>query len=111
MAGSQTVEEVVGTVIQGTLQPEDLLQAFTDKLAVLDPERASEIRKEYKDIFQRISDGWSIADGEYNLLMGAGECLHVLMDALTENAPEGFFFSSHPGDGSDFGFWPVEGVF
>lgn len=111
MAGSQTVEEVVGTVIHGTLQPEDLLQAFTDKLAVLDPERASEIRKAFKDVFQRISDGWSIADGEYNLLMDAGECVSILMDALDGQAPEGLFFGSHPGDGSDFGFWPVEGAF
>ena len=106
MAGSQTVEEVVGTVIQGTLQPEDLLQAFTDKLAVLDPEQAREIRRQHTDILEASREGWS--EGEYE---AAGTLLHVLMDALTENAPEGFFFGSHPGDGSDFGFWPVEGVF
>ncbi len=109
MAGPPTVEAVVGTVIHGTLLPEDLLLAFMEALETLDGERANGIRKEYAEVFKTISGDRSIADGDYQLTMDAAECLGTLYDALNACAPEGLFFGSHPGDGGDFGFWPVEG--
>lgn len=41
----------------------------------------------------------------------AGYVIESLTDALNTFAPEGFYFGAHPGDGSDFGFWPVEDDF
>ena len=108
MEGSQTVEDVVGTVIHGSLLPEDLLQAFMGQLEVMNGQRASEIRKEYANVFDRLPAGISDGDG-CALVMDAGACLLEVIDALDRCAPEGLFFGSHPGDGSDFGFWPVEG--
>ena len=109
MAGSMTVEEAIGTVIHGTLLPEELLQAFLDQLEVVDGKRASEIRKEYARVFESLPQlaDQSDKDGQA-LVIDAGECFDALTDALNACAPEGLFFGSHPGDGSDFGFWPIE---
>lgn len=112
MVGAPTVEDVVGTVTHGTLKPGDLLTAFFDQLQVLDGERARGIRKDYANVFTHLSDldhEWTVGSeaDEQALIIDAGECFETLYDALNENAPEGLFFGSHPGDGSDFGFWPI----
>lgn len=104
-----TAEEVVGSVTRGTLKPEDLLTAFYEHLQVMDGQRASEIRKEYANVFESLPQLCNETKDGQRLLMDAGECLQALHDALNANAPEGLLFGSHPGDGSDFGFWPVEG--
>lgn len=31
-----------------------------------------------------------------------------LFDLIDDAMPEGFTFCAHPGDGSDFGIWPIE---
>jgi hypothetical protein len=46
------------------------------------------------------SEWWDSEDA-YSLLQ-------ELFDILESYAPEGFYFGSHPGDGSDFGFWEME---
>ena len=87
--------DVDQTVIQGTLLPEDLVQAFTD---------------EYERLGGRSSN---VALFRSHLLLPEGEDreeelsydLEDLFDLLNELAPGGTSFGSHPGDGSDFGFW------
>lgn len=113
MGGPPTIEEVVGTVINGTLLPADLIQAFLEQLEVMNGQRAGEIRKEYAHVFTQLPElakmSCPVDDKEaQHLCIDAGECFEDLIDALNACAPEGLFFGSHPGDGSDFGFWPVE---
>ena len=83
------------TVIEGTLRPEDLVGAFTD---------------EYERLGGRPSN---VELFRSHLLLEEGPkredelfCdLEDLFELLNELAPEDTTFSSHPGDGADFGFW------
>jgi len=74
-----------GTIIHGTLLPEDLAEAFADEI-----ERLSGNRPTYD------------TDDMESLILDIVE----MSDALNEYAPPYGYFGSHPGDGSDFGFWP-----
>lgn len=67
-----------GTIISGTLKLEDLLPAF------------------------------ATAAGEPFDPQGDWIELERLVDVLNEQAPEGYYFGAHPGDGADFGFWPAD---
>ncbi len=82
----------LGSVISGTLRPQDLGPAFVETLREIDPE--SEILRE--------TDGFDWGRDD------APEMLADLVDALNEYAPDGAYFGAHPGDGSDFGFWELE---
>ena len=86
----------IGTVIHGTLRNEDLIPAFVNEILYLDEE------KKYKDLIlecQKVD--YDSEDAEYL-------SNEVLIDVLNEFAPDGCYFGSHIGDGSDFGFWPIE---
>jgi hypothetical protein len=123
---SERAPEPNEQVSWGTLRTGDLIEAFTDALRIYDPERAAAIRKEYTDVFGPI-------DAEHERLYQAGEytpwadvceelCYdssdfaeqasylvnEALFDALSDCAPEGCYFGTSEGDGSDFGFWQSE---
>jgi hypothetical protein len=86
-----------GTVISATMNPRDLIPAFTAAaltLANTDAEarQLGEIRKR------------ATAPGYYDT-EDADFDLEELFDLLDNAAPAGHYFGSHPGDGSDYGFW------
>jgi hypothetical protein len=95
---------ITGTVICGTLRPQDLIPAFLDALRVVAPDAyAQVVCAPFGVVPADVNDGDSSAwwDGE-----DAAALLESLFDALNENAPDGYYFGALDGDGSDFGFWP-----
>jgi hypothetical protein len=94
---------MTGTVISGTLKPDDLIPVFFQVLDEMHPIHAQEIWNEYH---LELAWCWETAKGPEPERIP--ELLELLTDALDNCAPEGCYFGAHPGDGSDFGFWPLE---
>lgn len=90
----------VGTVSHGTLRNEDLIPDFFDALESYVPDKAQEIKSD-KDYYYILEFGHYDTETAYYLL-------EDLIDCLNDIAPEGYYFGAHIGDGSDFGFWPIE---
>jgi hypothetical protein len=80
------------TISHGTMRPEDLIPKFLEILEKLNP-KISESAKRWNELaIQEVQS----------------QFLSELFDLLDQEAPEGFYFGSHPGDGSDYGFWQME---
>ena len=80
----------------GTLVPKDLFHAFVRVCALLDIKLDE---KFYGDLDPFAED---YSDEEWSDLWEQ-MCIH-----LEYNAPEGYYFGTTEGDGSDFGFWEFE---
>lgn len=92
-----------GSISHGTMRPQDLIPVFLDALAECDPEAAQELRDEIPPAAFENDDNWFWDTDVCMFLLNED-----LFDALNVVAPQGYYFGSHPGDGSDFGFWPIE---
>lgn len=89
------------TVSRATLRPQDLLPAFLSVLRET---------PEYVQITQALpAHIWEDEEAEY---WSSEECSYLLneeiFNLLQHYAPEGYYFGSHPGDGSDFAYWKIE---
>ena len=100
MTDEKKVPEWVGTVSHATARWEDLIPAFTDFLREIG--QGNVFSKEECPNHQQAerSVGTVYADLD--------EILSDLFDAIDDYVPEGYYFGAHPGDGSDYGIWPVE---
>jgi hypothetical protein len=88
------------SVSTATLREIDLIPAFEE---VLD---AAGVEYDRPASADKLLLGQSLTDDEWEEV---GFYLNEeLFDRLDEIAPEGTYFGAHPGDGADFGFWPVE---
>lgn len=90
----------IGSVSHGTMRPEDLIPAFMDVLEELAPLTAAAIVADYEAV-------WSTL-GEWDYHPDTPYMLADLFEALDCLAPDGYYFGAHEGDGSDYGFWPVD---
>lgn len=101
-----------GTVSHGTLRYVDLIPTFYEFLMEAkesDPRADIALHlSEYQtlvNIFALVEGNGSDADLSDDDLDAASYLLEKLVDALNDLAPEHYYFGTHPGDGSDFGFW------
>ena len=101
-----------GTVIHGTHRPQDLIPAFLDALKEISPAHYTgfitlPFRRVPAYVPAYVQD-----EGDDSAWWHSGDAqalLEDLTELLDEIAPEGHYFGAHPGDGSDFGFWPLAG--
>lgn len=110
----------IGTISHGTLRTEDLLSTFISELESLmlinGNYFAQPLNRSHRDRLTRMigdaqdcfdENGEDISDEEKQQI--ALDLVSLEMpDALNEFAPPYCYFGAHPGDGSDFGFWPME---
>jgi len=97
----------IGTVIQGTTKPEDLIPAFRDALESLDVD--DKMFQYYKNRIAEID--WNIYAENPDFDEYLYDIVEELIDALNEYAPPHCYFGSHIGDGADYGFWMLDGSF
>lgn len=81
-----------GSIIHGTMRPEDLIPAFSWELSKIAPTDYEELIRQAETIRDYDSEE-------------ADHILHELFDALDSCAPPYGYFGAHEGDGSDYGFW------
>jgi hypothetical protein len=95
-----------GTLIQGTLRPEDLIPAFQSELAEVDPAGYAKLLVKWGPDLQRrkVTPTWIERHPEE-----ASELVGDLADALSEAASaQGYYFGPHEGDGADWGYWTLD---
>lgn len=106
-----------GTVINGTLKTSDLLAAFFQELERRDPDLAMKYYiTEPERVLLEIAlnspyqEDWleTILYFEGKLGETCNRMLDELICDLNRVAPKGYYFGSHPGNSSDFGYWEIE---
>ena len=106
-SATMVAEDLAGSFI-GALESEVCKDVMTSKQKNL----VIEIAEEYNEILERAeacnyhSCGKDItSEKDAEALSRLVESLFNILDSI---APDGTYFGAHPGDGSDFGFWPYE---
>lgn len=99
--------ENCGSISHATMRPQDLIPTFMPLLDKHHPNRAAELYFMYPALRKAVEefdekDPWFESEEATRLLN------EDIFDALNECALKGYHFGSHPGDGSDYGFWPNE---
>lgn len=87
------------SVSHGTMRCQDLIPAFMDVIRDT-PEylQVMNIIPTYVQNDEK-TEWWNSEN--------AADFLNSLFDILDMYAPKGYYFGSHPGDGSDYGYWQV----
>ena len=100
----------IGSISHGTLRTEDLLPAFIDELTRLGGTLPGDLEcvkhMEYTNLPSYATSAPEDEDNPFWQSEDAMWDMEALTDALQECCPPFVYFGAHPGDGSDFGFWP-----
>lgn len=94
----------LGSISHGTLRPQDLFPAFYDEAKSRFPENNN-----VKNLAFVVAVLDDVNDDDFSEAFYASEycqdAINDLQDILNEDLPPFMYFGSHPGDGSDFGYW------
>ncbi len=119
MSCKHKLQYPIGSVISGTMREEDLIPCFVAQLyhaARVNKANGhfhtigdvpAKTRKAHVKLTVEIESRMEADD--YFESEEAEWDLESLFDALQQYAGPYFYFGSHPGDGSDYGFWLSEG--
>ena len=97
-----------GSVIHATLRNQDLIPAFLQKFGELDFKAMDSFLRKRDALREALYELTNGKETTYWQLEEAIDDSNDLVDILNAYAPEDHYFGSHPGDGSDFGFWEYE---
>jgi hypothetical protein len=96
----------IGSISSGTMREVDLIPSYLDaadsiRLTAAERKQVQGIRKEF--------DGLPLDDADWTdeQQEQVGYMLEELSDILSSHTPDFCYFGSHPGDGADYGVWPV----
>ena len=95
---------------KATMRPEDLMPVFIYAIRQIDPDNKilmDSMNKLEETMYKEDLDG-NILSKEYYESEDCQYDLDYLFDTLDELSPKGYYFGSHHGDGSDYGFWKCE---
>ena len=95
----------LGSISTGTMRNEDLIPDFLDTLETL--AKLNKCKK-HLTLIDEIENRIDTIPGYYDTEDADFDLNEDLFDALNEYAPPHAYFGSHPGDGSDYGFWIAE---
>jgi len=121
MSNTTTVERKcaqIGSISHGTFRDQDLLEAFANELE-WQIRRNGEYYSRPENFAERdrlnamVGDAWDCFGDDGEILEDkqeeASELINErLMNALDELALPYCYFGAHCGDGTDFGFWPMD---
>lgn len=89
------------TVIRATLRPQDLIPAFLN--VIKDTPEYIQMMDVVPSYVQEDDDAEWWESEECSFFLNES-----LFDVLNNYAPDGYYFGSLEGDGSDFGYWKIE---
>lgn len=100
----------IGTSVSaGTLRSEFLILSFAMFLQAHNKVGYNDVVGLYPELLKvdSIEDATELVDNTLDA-DEVSELIGELIDGINQVSPSGCYFGAHPGDGADFGFWPVE---
>ena len=102
------------TLSEGTLNPSDLIPDLLFILSKVSPKHYGQIMEDYRDSLPHTGKYDIFESDKFQewIEKNPDDASYMLNEdifyALNDIAPEGTYFGSHPGNGSDIGFWKIE---
>lgn len=95
-----------GSIITGTLRPQDLVPAFLEVMSMHHPWAYYQFLKECSELGQD-PEIFEDENNPFWLKEDAQDLTNELIDVINSapGMPDGMYFGAHDGDGADFGFW------